>query len=153
MQLCHTHRATSAAFDDPNLVLSAGLVTVLALTRAAGLHDLVQQHLTVPSDKGANAERSGPPEENRPHRSDATPHDVLTVIASWSMGAVRSAVANMLARGGTADHPTAWHTLMTARRLATDLCLPRRSQITSSTAKTTTLRQSIIRPATSPSSG
>lgn len=27
----------------------------------------------------------------------------------------------MLARGGTADHPTAWHTLMPARRLAADL--------------------------------
>ena len=55
MQLCHTLRATSAVFDDPNLVSSAGLVPVLALARSAGLHDLVQQHLTVPSDKGANA--------------------------------------------------------------------------------------------------
>jgi hypothetical protein len=32
MQLCHTPRATSAVFDDPNLVSSAGLVPVLALT-------------------------------------------------------------------------------------------------------------------------
>ncbi|MDI6912581.1 IS1380 family transposase [Nocardioides sp.] len=55
MQLCHTPRATSAVFDDPNLVSSAGLVPVLALARSAGLHDLAQQHLTVPSDKGANA--------------------------------------------------------------------------------------------------
>jgi hypothetical protein len=42
-------------FDDPNLVSSAGLVQVLALAGSAGLHELSQQHLTVPSDKGANA--------------------------------------------------------------------------------------------------
>jgi hypothetical protein len=55
MQLCHTARATSAVFDDPNLVSSAGLVPVLALARSSGLGELAQQHLTVPTDKGANA--------------------------------------------------------------------------------------------------
>ncbi len=55
MQLCHTPRATSAVFDDPNLVSSAGLVPVLTLARSAGLHDLAAKHLTVPTDKGANA--------------------------------------------------------------------------------------------------
>jgi len=55
MQLCHTPRATSAVFDDPNLVSSAGLVPGVALARAAGLCELAQQHLTVPTDKGANA--------------------------------------------------------------------------------------------------
>src|SRR3954452_19961083 len=55
MQLCHTPRATSAAFDDPNLVSSVGLVPVLALARSSGLHQLAQQQLTVPTDKGANA--------------------------------------------------------------------------------------------------
>jgi hypothetical protein len=55
MQLCHTPRATSAVFDDPNLVSSAGLVPVLAIARSAGLHELAEQHLTVPTDKGANA--------------------------------------------------------------------------------------------------
>lgn len=55
MQLCHTPSATSAVFDDPNLVSSAGLVPVLALGRSAGLHELAQQHLSVPTDKGANA--------------------------------------------------------------------------------------------------
>src|SRR3990170_1137103 len=55
MQLCHTPRATSAVFDDPNLVSSAGLVPVLALARSAGLGELAQQHLSVPTDKGANA--------------------------------------------------------------------------------------------------
>ena len=55
MQLCHTPRATSAVFDDPNLVSSAGLVPLLALARSAGLPELAQQHLSVPTDKGANA--------------------------------------------------------------------------------------------------
>jgi len=55
MQLCHTPRATSAVFDDPSLVSSAGLVPVLALARSAGLGELADQHLSVPSDKGANA--------------------------------------------------------------------------------------------------
>jgi len=32
--------ATSVAFDDPNLVSSAGLVPVLALARRCGLNDL-----------------------------------------------------------------------------------------------------------------
>ena len=43
------------AFDDPNLVSSGGLVPVLALADSAGLRDLADQHLTVPTDKGANA--------------------------------------------------------------------------------------------------
>jgi hypothetical protein len=55
MQLCHTSRATSAVFDDPSLVSSAGLVPALSLARSAGLQELAKQHLTVPSDKGANA--------------------------------------------------------------------------------------------------
>jgi hypothetical protein len=55
MQLCHTPRATSAVFDDPNLVSSAGLVPVLALARSAGLRELANEHLGVPTDKGANA--------------------------------------------------------------------------------------------------
>src|SRR3990170_5838593 len=55
MQLCHTPRATSAVFDDPNLVSSAGLVPVVALARSAGLQELADQHLSVPTDKGANA--------------------------------------------------------------------------------------------------
>ncbi|MBB5790855.1 hypothetical protein HD601_005430 [Jiangella mangrovi] len=42
-------------FDDRNLVSSSGLVPTLALARSAGLHELAQQHLSVPTDKGANA--------------------------------------------------------------------------------------------------
>jgi hypothetical protein len=54
MQLSHTHPVRSAVFDDPNLVSSAGLVPVLALARSAGLARLADQHLSVPTDKGAN---------------------------------------------------------------------------------------------------
>jgi len=42
-------------FDDPNLLSSAGLVPVLALADQAGLRELAGGHLSVPSDKGANA--------------------------------------------------------------------------------------------------
>ena len=55
MKLSHTLRATSVAFDDPNLVSSAGLVPVLALAESAGLRELADAHLSVPTDKGANA--------------------------------------------------------------------------------------------------
>ena len=55
MQLSHTSRTTSAVFDDPNLVSSSGLVPVLTLARTAGLHELADKHLSVPTDKGANA--------------------------------------------------------------------------------------------------
>jgi hypothetical protein len=43
------------AFDDPNLVSAGGLVPMLALAESAGLRDLADEHLTVPTDKGANA--------------------------------------------------------------------------------------------------
>jgi hypothetical protein len=43
------------AFDDPNLVSAGGLVPVLALADRAGLGDLADEHLWVPTDKGANA--------------------------------------------------------------------------------------------------
>jgi hypothetical protein len=54
MKLSHTLRATSAVFDDPSLVSSAGLVLVVALAESAGLPDLPDSDLTVPKDKGAN---------------------------------------------------------------------------------------------------
>ena len=55
MQLCHTRAATSVLFDDPNRVSAAGLVPVLGLAQRAGLADLADEHLSVPTDKGANA--------------------------------------------------------------------------------------------------
>src|SRR4051794_27670524 len=53
--LSHTTAATSAVFDDPNLVSSAGLVPALALAERAGLRELADAHLSVPTDKGSNA--------------------------------------------------------------------------------------------------
>lgn len=55
VQLSQTLRGTSAVFDDPDLVSAGGLVPVLALAESAGLRDLADEHLSVPSDKGANS--------------------------------------------------------------------------------------------------
>jgi hypothetical protein len=55
MRLSHTLARTSTVFDDPSLVSSAGLVPVLALADRAGLRELADEQLTVPTDKGANA--------------------------------------------------------------------------------------------------
>ena len=55
MRLSHTLAATSVAFDDPNLVSAAGLVPAMALAQRAGLADLADERLSVPTDKGANA--------------------------------------------------------------------------------------------------
>ena len=46
MQASHK---VSAVFDDPNLIGAAGLVPVMRLAQRAGLHDLLEQHLSVPS--------------------------------------------------------------------------------------------------------
>ena len=59
MRLSHTLGRTSVAFDDPNLVSAGGLVPVLALAESAGLRALADEHLTVPTDKGANAGLKG----------------------------------------------------------------------------------------------
>jgi hypothetical protein len=55
VKLSHTLAATSAVFDEPSLVSAAGLIPALGLAEAAGLQRLAQQHLSVPTDKGANA--------------------------------------------------------------------------------------------------
>lgn len=57
MQLSHTHPVASAIFDDPNLVSTAGLVPVIALAQHCNLAELADKHLSVPTDKGANAGR------------------------------------------------------------------------------------------------
>lgn len=54
MQLSHTPRAMAVSFDDPNLVSAAGLVPTMRLAHSAGLQDLADEHLSVPTDKGAN---------------------------------------------------------------------------------------------------
>ena len=55
MQLSHTRPVGAARFDDPNLVSCAGLVPVMALAQRSGLLELADEHLGVPTDKGANA--------------------------------------------------------------------------------------------------
>src|SRR4051794_34016963 len=55
MQLSHTRPVASARFDDPNLVSCAGLIPVVALAQQCGLPALADVHLSVPTDKGANA--------------------------------------------------------------------------------------------------
>lgn len=54
-QLSHTGLSLSASFDEPNLVSAGGLVPVMGLARDAGLGELAQTWLSVPTDKGANA--------------------------------------------------------------------------------------------------
>src|ERR1700710_2851480 len=55
MQLSHTRPVAAAVFDDPNLVSCAGLVPMAALAQECGLAGLADEHLSVPTDKGANA--------------------------------------------------------------------------------------------------
>ena len=49
MQASHK---VAAAFDDPNLIGSAGLVPVMPLAQRAGLHDPLGEHLSVPCPNG-----------------------------------------------------------------------------------------------------
>lgn len=55
MQVSHKPSAVSVSFDEANLVSSAGLLPVMTLARDSGLHDLADEWLSVPTDKGANA--------------------------------------------------------------------------------------------------
>ena len=57
MQLSHTRPVTAAAFDDRNLLATAGLIPVLGLAQDCGLADLADEHLTLPTDKGAHPGR------------------------------------------------------------------------------------------------
>ena len=52
MRVCHT---LEPVFDDPNLIAFGGLPAVMTLAEQAGLHDLVDDHVTVPGTAGANA--------------------------------------------------------------------------------------------------
>lgn len=53
MKLCHSPRSMQAVFDDPDLVSSSGVAPAMA--ESASLGPLAMAHLTVPTDKGANA--------------------------------------------------------------------------------------------------
>jgi hypothetical protein len=55
MQLSHTRPVVSVTFDEPNLVSAAGLVPLMALAGKAGLRELADERMSVPTDTGANA--------------------------------------------------------------------------------------------------
>ena len=55
MRLSHIRPVVAATFDDPSLVSVAGLVPIVRLAQRVGLAELVDEWLTVPSDRGANA--------------------------------------------------------------------------------------------------
>src|SRR3982750_2383338 len=55
MQLSHVRPVVSATFDEPNLVDAAGLVPLMSLAGKAGLRELADERMSVPTDKGANA--------------------------------------------------------------------------------------------------
>src|SRR5829696_2125532 len=55
VQLSHGVPVKGARFDDRSLVSAGGLVPVLGLADRVGLRRLVDEQLTVPTDKGAHA--------------------------------------------------------------------------------------------------
>jgi Transposase DDE domain group 1 len=55
MRLSHTRPTVAVRFDERNLVSAAGLVPEMRLAQDAGLAQLADEWLTVPTDKGANA--------------------------------------------------------------------------------------------------
>src|SRR3954454_23410013 len=55
MQLSHARPVVSATFDEPNLVSAAGLGSLVGVGGKAGLRELADERLSVPTDKGANA--------------------------------------------------------------------------------------------------
>ena len=55
MQLSHALPAMSATFDEPNLVVSSGLIPAVGLAHRVGIADLADGLVTVPGPAGANA--------------------------------------------------------------------------------------------------
>jgi hypothetical protein len=52
VRVCHS---LEPVFDDPNLIAFGGLPAVMTLAERVGLHDLVDEHVTVPGSAGASA--------------------------------------------------------------------------------------------------
>jgi hypothetical protein len=55
MRVSHAAAATSAVFDDPNLVSCAGLAPTLALARRCGLHEMAAETVRIGAPGGAGA--------------------------------------------------------------------------------------------------
>lgn len=53
MQLSHSPASVSAAFDEPNLLVSAGLVPAVRLAQKVGVANLAEQHVTTGANPGA----------------------------------------------------------------------------------------------------
>ena len=53
VQPSHRRPVVSATFDEPNLVSAASLVSLVALTGRAGLRELTDERMSVPTDKGS----------------------------------------------------------------------------------------------------
>ena len=70
-------------FDDPNLIAYGGLPAVMKLAEQAGLHDLVDAHVTVPGTAGAN-----------------TSAKVSTIVAGLVVGADSISDLDVLRHGG-----------------------------------------------------
>src|SRR4051794_28999726 len=86
MRLWHTAAATSAQFDDPNLVSCAGLVPVMRLAEDGGLAELVAEHLIVAGPLGAN-----------------TPFKIGCVVAGMIAGADSIDDLDVLRSGGMGE--------------------------------------------------
>ena len=86
MRLWHTAAATSAQFDDPNLVSCAGLVPVMRLAEDGGLAELVAEHLIVAGPLGAN-----------------TPYKIGCVVAGMVAGADSIDDLDVLRHGGMGE--------------------------------------------------
>jgi len=84
MQLSHRSSLLSARFDEASRVSGAGLIPVLALADRAGLRALADEHLTVPTDKGAHAGSK-----------------VAALVAGMVAGADSIQDMNVLRHGGT----------------------------------------------------
>jgi hypothetical protein len=52
MQLSHAFAGMSASFDEPNLVVSSGLVPAVGLAQRVGVADLADRLVTVPGPAG-----------------------------------------------------------------------------------------------------
>lgn len=55
MLLSHIFPIASATFDEANLIGTTGLVPMMKLAQNAGLATLAEEHVRLPTDKGANA--------------------------------------------------------------------------------------------------
>ena len=55
MQLSHALPVMSATFDEPNLVVSSGLIPAVGLAQQVGIAELADDLVTVPGPAGANA--------------------------------------------------------------------------------------------------